>query len=636
RMVIARADGHTDPAYLAETIATERVTIAAFVPSMLAVFADAVPAESLASVRTFLVGGEAFGPEVAAAVRRIVPRIELHNLYGPTEFTVCATAHGVTEADRGSMPMGTPVWNARAYVLDNRLHPVPPGVAGELYLAGAQLARGYRSRPGLTAERFVPDPYGDGRRLYRTGDLVRWRHTGELEYLGRTDFQVKLRGLRIELGEIEAVLAEHPSVARAIAVVHSTGAVDHLVGYLVPAAGATVDTAAVMAHAATELPDYMVPTTVMVLDTVPLTASGKLDRTRLPEPVLAVGEFREPSSWLEAEVARAFGAVLGMDRVGADDDFYALGGNSLKSVQVVSELRKELDYEVPISWMLSDPCPADLAKRIESGMRSGPTVDRSVGFDVLLPIRTGGARPPLFCIHPAVGLSWCYRTLDRYLSDGRPIYGIQAPQLSGEVPGPTSIEEMAERYFDEIRAVQPHGPYHLLGWSMGGAIAHAIAVEMRAAGEQVALLALLDAEVGGVDESTISAVTAGELISNLGPVMGVDFVRPDATAEEAAELIERHLGGSLGIDAARIERLTDAYNLAVRAAGVWRPAVLDSDMLYFTATRERRPDAAGHEGWAQVIRGQISTFDIDAGHLAMTEPGAIAQIARILNARLDR
>ncbi|MFE7800504.1 amino acid adenylation domain-containing protein [Nocardia sp. NPDC057440] len=637
RLVIARADGHTDPAYLAETIAAQRVTITAFVPSMLAVLADAAPAESLESVRTLLVGGEAFGPEVVAAVRRIVPGVELHNLYGPTEFTVCATAHRVTEADSGSMPMGTPVWNARAYVLDNRLHPVPPGVAGELYLAGTQLARGYQSRPGLTAERFVPDPYGDGRRLYRTGDLVRWRQTGELEYLGRTDFQVKLRGLRIELGEIEAVLAEHPSIARAIAVVRSTGAVDHLVGYLVPAAGATVDTAAVSAHAAAKLPDYMVPTTVMVLDTVPLTASGKLDRTRLPEPVLAVGEFRQPSSWLEGEVARAFGVVLGVDRVGADDDFYALGGNSLKSVQVVSELRKGLDYEVPISWMVSDPCPADLAKRIESRMRSGAAIDRTdVGFDTLLPIRTGGERPPLFCIHPALGLSWCYRVLDRYLSDGRPIYGIQAPQIGGEVPGPISIEEMAERYFDEIRAVQPHGPYHLLGWSLGGVIAHAIAVEMRAAGEQVALLALLDAEVDGVDESTLRAVTAGELISNLGPVMGVDFVSPDATAEEAADLIERHLGGSLGIDAARIERLTDAYNLAIRAASAWRPAVLDSDMLYFTAARERRSDAAGHEGWARVVRGQMSIFDIDATHLAMTEPGAIAQIARILNARLDR
>ncbi|MRH87783.1 amino acid adenylation domain-containing protein [Nocardia sp. SYP-A9097] len=637
RLVIARADGHTDPAYLAETIAAHRVTIISFVPSMLAAFADVVPAQSLESIRALLVAGEAFGSDVVAAVRRIAPEVELHNLYGPTEFTVHATAHRVTDADGGSMPMGTPVWNARAYVLDNRLHPVPPGVAGELYLAGAQLARGYQSRPGLTAERFVPDPFGDGRRLYRTGDVARWRHTGELEYLGRTDFQVKLRGLRIELGEIEAVLAEHPGIARAIAAVRSTGPLNRLVAYLVPAAGATVDTAAVLAYAATKLPGYMVPTTAMVLDTVPLTVSGKLDRTRLPEPVLAVRELREPSSWLEGEVVRAFEAVLGVDRVGVDDDFYALGGNSLKSVQVVSELRKELDYEIPISWMLSDPCPADLAKRIESGMRSGVTVEATdVGFDVLLPIRTAGERPPLFCIHPALGLSWCYRTLDRYLSDDRPIYGLQAPQIGGELPGPTSIEEMAERYFDEIRAVQPHGPYHLLGWSLGGVIAHTIAVEMRAAGEQVALLALLDAEVDGVDESMPAAVTVGELISNLGPVMGVDFVSSDSTAEEAADLIERHLGGSLGIDAARIERLTDAYNLAIRAAGGWRPAVLDSDMLYFTATRERRSEAKGYEGWVPVVRGQISVFDIDATHLAMTEPGAVAQIARIINARLDR
>ncbi|MFC9662402.1 amino acid adenylation domain-containing protein [Nocardia sp. NPDC127606] len=637
RLVIAQAYGHTDPAYLAEIIAAQRVTFTALVPSMLAVLADMAPAESLESVRTLLVGGEAFGPDVVAAARRIAPGVELHNLYGPTECTVCATAHRVTEGENANMPIGSPVWNTRAYVLDDRLHPVPPGVAGELYLAGTQLARGYQARPGLTAERFVPDPYGDGRRLYRTGDLVRWRRNGELDYLGRTDFQVKLRGLRIELGEIEAVLAEHPSIARAIAVVRPIGVMEHLVGYLVPVAGATVDTAAVAAHAASKLPDYMVPATMMVLDTVAFQSSGKLDRLRLPEPVLAVAEFREPASWLEGEVARAFGTVLGVDRVGADDDFYALGGNSLKSVQVVSELRKELDYEVPISWMLSDPCPADLAKRIESRIRSGTDGDGAdAGFDALLPIRTGGERAPLFCIHPAVGLSWCYRTLDRYLADGRPIYGIQAPQISGEIPGPTSIEEMAARYFDEIRAVQPHGPYHLLGWSLGGAIAHAIAVEMRAAGEQVALLALLDAEVGGVDESTQRAVTAGELISNLGPVMGVDFVSPDATAEEAADLIERHLGGSLGIDAARIQRLTDAYNLAIRAAGAWHPAVLDSDMLYFTATRDRRSDAAGHEGWARVVRGQISTFDIDATHLDMTQPGAIAEIARILNARLDR
>src|SRR5690606_12314970 len=309
------------------------------------------------------------------------------------------------------------VWNVRAYVLDPRLRPVPPGVPGELYLAGAQVTRGYHARPGLTAERFVADPFGTGERLYRTGDLARWRRTGELEYLGRTDFQVKLRGLRIELGEIEAVLAEHPAVARAVAAVHGEGLAARLVGYLVPAAGAVVDVDAVLAHAATELPEYMVPGTVMVLDTVPLTASGKLDRKALPVPELGATEFREPATWLEGEVARAFEHVLGVERVGADDDFYALGGNSLRSVQVVSELKKELHYEVPVSWMLSDPRPAELAKRIESGMRSGveaPT-GPGLGFQVLLPIRSRGSLPPLFCVHPASGLSWCYRPLDEYL-----------------------------------------------------------------------------------------------------------------------------------------------------------------------------------------------------------------------------
>src|SRR5690606_24272526 len=225
-------------------------------------------------------------------------------------------------------------------------------------------------------------------------------------------------------------------------------------------------------------------------------------------------------------VARAFEHVLGVERVGADDDFYALGGNSLRSVQVVSELNKELHYEVPVSWMLSDPRPAELAKRIESGMRSGveaPT-GPGLGFQVLLPIRSRGSLPPLFCVHPASGLSWCYRPLDEYLVSDRPIYGLQAPQLAGELPGPTSIEELARRYYGEIKTVQPHGPYHLLGWSLGGQIAHAVAAQMREAGEQVALLALLDSEADGFDPSMVRTVTTGDLISNLGPVLGIDFI----------------------------------------------------------------------------------------------------------------
>ncbi|NKY51795.1 amino acid adenylation domain-containing protein [Nocardia vermiculata] len=633
RLVIARPGGHTDPSYLAETIATHKVTITSFVPSMLAVFAEAAPAQALTSLRTLLIGGEALGVDTVTAARRVLPEVEIHNLYGPTEFAVHVTAQEATEiAEGSSVPIGAPVWNARAYILDTRLRPVPPGVPGELYLAGTQIARGYQTRPALTAERFVPDPFGHGERLYRTGDRARRRRSGELEYLGRTDFQVKLRGLRIELGEIETVLAEGHGVARAIAAVHT----DRLVGYLVPEIGATLDTTAVLAHAGTRLPDYMVPHTLMVLDTMPLTASGKLDRRRLPEPPAAVAEFRAPSSRLEGAIAHAFEHVLDLAAVGADDNFYALGGNSLRSIQVISELKKELDLDIPVAWMLAAPSPADLAARIESGT---PPIDtdtgNTTGFDVLLPIRTAGDKPPLFCIHPASGLSWCYRPFDQYLAQDRPIYGLQAPQIGGEVPGPRTFTDIARRYFQEIRTVQAHGPYHLLGWSLGGQLAHAVAAEIRAAGEQVALLAILDAEADGIDAADVTTVTAGELVANLGPVLGIDFVNPDATAAQAAELISRELGDSFTIDAATIERMTDAYNLSISAASTWQPPTVDTDLLYFTAARNRRPDATGHHGWTALIDGSIVDFDIDAEHLAMTEPAAVARIADILDRLLD-
>ena len=637
RLVIARPDEHSDPRYLAETIAAEQVTVTSFVPSMLAVFADAAPPHLLGSLRTVLVGGEALGPDVVAATRAALPGVALHNLYGPTEFTVYATAHDVAESDTGAVPIGTPVWNARAYVLDSRLRPVPAGVTGELYLTGVPLARGYHGRPGLTAERFVPNPFAAGDRMYRTGDLVRRRHTGELKYLGRSDFQVKLRGLRIELGEIEAVFAEHRSVARAAVSLITTPTGDYLALYVVPSAGGTVDTEEIMAFASAVLPRYMLPATVMVLDAVPVTVSGKLDRARLPRPQLTLGAFREPSSRLEAEIAHVFESVIGVPRVGADDDFFALGGDSLKSVQVVSELKAELGIEIPVRWMLSSPTPADLAMRIESGVCDDDNASdgTALGLGVLLPIRTEGEQPPLFCIHPASGLAWCYHTLGQHISADRPIYGLQAPQISGESPGPRTIADIARRYFEEIRTVQPHGPYHLLGWSLGGVIAHAVAAEMRAAGQGVGLLAVLDAEADGIDASAVATITAGELVSNLGPVLGIDFVSVDATAEQAAQQISQFLGDRVTMDATTIHRLTEAYNLSIRAAAAWLPPVVDTDMVYFTAGRDRQADATGHHGWAPFITGRISNIEIDATHMTMTDKAAIVRIAEIVNRRLS-
>ncbi|WP_139277931.1 condensation domain-containing protein, partial [Rhodococcus marinonascens] len=280
--------------------------------------------------------------------------------------------HYETVAGDVVVPIGAPVWNTRTYVLDARLRPVPVGVAGELYMAGVQLARGYQGRADLTADRFVANPFAGatagedaGSRLYRTGDLVRWNRDGDLEYLGRTDFQVKLRGLRIELGEIESALTAQDTVAQAVVIVHESDLGQQLVGYVVPADGHTVNTEAVREAAGQSLPRYMVPDVLMVLDVLPLNSSGKLDRKALPAPEFTVRVFRAPTNPVEETVAGVFVEVLGVDRVGLDDDFFALGGNSLIATRVTARLGAALDARVPVRELFEASTVEALAVRLE-------------------------------------------------------------------------------------------------------------------------------------------------------------------------------------------------------------------------------------------------------------------------------
>ncbi|MET0317064.1 MAG: amino acid adenylation domain-containing protein, partial [Rhodococcus fascians] len=337
RLVIARPDGHRDPVYLAELMRGERVSVAHFVPSMLAVFAAEPTANGADALRWIFASGEALPPATARMIGSVLPAARLVNLYGPTEAAVDVTYHDVVDADVASVPIGRPVYNTRVHVLDDRLRSVPVGMVGELYLAGVQLARGYHSRPDLTADRFVADPADrHGGRLYRTGDLVRWTSNGELEYIGRSDFQVKLRGLRIELGEIESALLRADSVAQAVVLVVR----DQLVAYVVPTAGASVDVDAVVASAATTLPEYMVPVSVLVLDELPVGPSGKLDRRALPEHTFeSSAEFRGAETDVERVLSEVFADVLGLDAVGIDDSFFALGGDSIVSIQLVARSR---------------------------------------------------------------------------------------------------------------------------------------------------------------------------------------------------------------------------------------------------------------------------------------------------------
>ncbi|MFI8888635.1 amino acid adenylation domain-containing protein, partial [Streptomyces sp. NPDC053813] len=363
-LVMAAPQGHKDPAYLAGLIRTQGITTAHFVPSMLDVFLAEPTAAQCTALRRVICSGEALSAGLTERFRSTLGA-ELHNLYGPTEASIDVTAWPCL-TDTGVVPIGRPVWNTRTYVLDAALRPVPPGVAGELYLAGTQLALGYLDRPGLTAERFVADPYGAaGSRMYRTGDLARWTPEGVLEFLGRSDDQVKIRGFRIELGEIENALMGHPSVGAAVVVARQ----GRLAAYLVPPAGteAMPDTEAIRVHLGTSLPAYMVPAAFVTLPELPLTANGKLDRRALPEPDFArMVSGREPRTERERALCAAFADVLGLDTVGADDDFFRLGGHSLLVMRLVSRIRDRLGMEIAVRTVFDAPTPAGLAAHVDA------------------------------------------------------------------------------------------------------------------------------------------------------------------------------------------------------------------------------------------------------------------------------
>jgi nonribosomal peptide synthetase DhbF len=367
---------------LARTLDEVAVSHALIVPSVLAT----IPAGSVRGLDCLIVGGEAC-PE--RLVTQWSPGRRMVNAYGPTEVTIAATLSGPLS---GSVtpPIGRPVWNTRVFVLDEKLNPVPPGAAGELYVAGAGLARGYLNRPGLSAERFVACPWGvAGERMYRTGDLVRWTSdtSGELEYLGRSDDQVKVRGFRIELGEVESALAAQEGVAQAAATVREDKPGDkRLVGYVVPAPGAMLQPAALREACARMLPGYMVPAVIMVLDALPLSPAGKLDRRALPAPEYAAGGGRAPATDRERQLCEVFAQVLGLDQVGVEDSFFDLGGHSLLATRLVSRVRAVLGVELPIRAVFEHPTVAALADVLAGADTARPPLRQAASRPERLPL----------------------------------------------------------------------------------------------------------------------------------------------------------------------------------------------------------------------------------------------------------
>ncbi|QHE68025.1 non-ribosomal peptide synthetase [Rhodococcus sp. WAY2] len=613
---------------LAELLEAEHVTHAFFTPTIL----ETVSPEELPSVRVLAVAGERFAPELA---NRWTPGRFVFNGYGPTEATIQTTASEALSPDE-PVTVGGPGRGVDVVVLDPWLQPVPVGVVGELYAAGPGLARGYHRRPGMTAASFVAHPCGvPGSRMYRTGDLVRWTEIGRLEYIGRNDFQVKIRGQRVELGEIESVLARCDGVGRA-AVTTQAGAIDRLVGYVVPEGNASIDPAEVLRYAASHLAPYMVPAQLVVLDELPVGRTGKLDRRVLPAPTVSPRPFKAPATPLEHAVAEVFADVLGVERVGADDDFFALGGNSLVATRVASALRDRLGTDVALQWIFRNPTPEALARRIVDPSTPGAAVTDDV-LSVVVPLRSGGTRPAVFCVHPAGGLALGYAGLIQHLAPDRPVYGLQLPILSG---GATfdSMEELAHRYVVEMRAVQPRGPYHLLGWSLGGVIAHAIAVELRESGADVGTLAMMDSYLAEEGDFGDLEVDAEQWLHGLG----VDFEGSGDDDRSYREQLVEMLGRSFGRDPAfastLLGRISAGLENSKRISAEHRPRVFDGDVLFFAAAQstDDEGERPSPSVWQPVVTGVITVNEVECDHVRMTTPEAFAVIGPILERALGR
>jgi amino acid adenylation domain-containing protein len=570
-----------------------------------------------------IVSGEAVGAGLWGRIGRVDGVTSL-NGYGPTECTVYTTTAPVT----GDRPViGRPVRGAQLYVLDEWLRPVPTGVPGALYVAGPLVARGYWGRPGLTAERFVADPFQTGgRRMYRTGDLVRWTRHGTLDYLGRADDQVKIRGFRIELGEIAAVLAESPLVSQAAVVVKE----DRLVAYLVPANG-TADHDDLRRHATTKLPDHMIPSAFVTVDALPLNPNGKLDRKALPDPRYTASSsgVRAARTAREEALCCLFAEVLNLDSVGVDENFFALGGHSLLATRLASRIRTALGTDVPVRLLLQAPTVTGII----SSLAADPATQARI--DPVLPIRTSGEQPPLFCVHPVSGVAWCYSGLQRHLPAGLPIYGLQV-EASSESDWPGDLEELTASYADRMREVAPTGPYRLLGWSLGGGIAHAVACRLRREGERVEFLALLDAyptnhQLLDMDPAAMLDAIDLAILATMTQDLGLGTEIADDP--RSRRRMRQAVATGFGLPEQILADLPRASGNLMRLTQGDEHEVFDGDLVFIQAGRRPgEPDTS--ELWRPYVKGTIDHSTVDCGHFEMMRPGPAAEIGALLAARI--
>ncbi|HEX6506608.1 MAG TPA: amino acid adenylation domain-containing protein, partial [Chloroflexota bacterium] len=649
------------PRRLQDWLLAEGITIS-FLPTPLAESMLALPWPATTDLRTLLVGGDV----LHAAPQKTLPFRVINN-YGPSECTVVATSGAVTTAAVEERPpsIGRPIANMQVHLLDDQLQPVPIGVTGELYIGGAGVARGYLGRLELTEERFLPNPLSlqPGDHLYRTGDLARYRPNGEIEYVGRTDRQVKLRGYRIELGEIESALMRHEAVREAAAVVDEDGPGEkRLMAYIVsqgPPAPAAADLRSFLRR---QLPEYMVPAGIVSLQALPITTNGKVNRSALPAHVKegANREDGSPRTATEALLSSIWAEALGVSSVGIRDNFFDLGGDSLLSIELIERIRLRLRHELAISDLFRAPTVEELARLLEGA----PLLQA----EPLVPIQPLGALQPFYCVAPVLGTVFPYYKLAQLLGTDRPFYGLQPIGL--DAPGTSfTIESLAAHYLAAIRRAQPHGPYSIGGWSFGGIVAFEMARQLHSASEDVSSLVILDTPAPGIhararlnasvrflltmthglggyvkDYEYLAAVTSGRpvvrrLVARLSttPSAAPPF-RPLRSALQRvaiagvvppqSRLALYHLP--------TIREMARSFLMGAAAAVRYRPGVYEGSISLLSAEH----GSAGQErgatlGWDELANAKVRVYPVPGNHMTLLREPHIDTVAAALSSALE-
>ncbi|MFH7827066.1 enterobactin non-ribosomal peptide synthetase EntF [Kluyvera chengduensis] len=622
-LVMAEPEAHRDPLAMQRFFADYGITTTHFVPSMLAAFVASMTPEtvdSCCSLQRVFCSGEAL-PTALCREWEVLTHVPLHNLYGPTEAAVDVSGYpaygeALAAVSGNSVPIGFPVWNTGLRILGAMMRPVPFGVAGDLYLTGIQLAQGYLGRPDLTASRFIADPFAPGERMYRTGDVARWLDNGAVEYLGRSDDQLKIRGQRIELGEIDRVMQSLPDVEQAVThacVINQAAATGgdarQLVGYVVSISGLPLDTEALLAQLRQQLPPHMVPVVLLQLSELPLSANGKLDRKALPLPSLTQKTSgRAPQTATEVQVAAAFSQLLGCDIQDIDADFFALGGHSLLAMRLAATLSQQTARKVTPGQVMVSSTVGQLSALLDN---SDDEQAQRLGYEPLLPLRTGDG-PTLFCFHPASGFAWQFSVLSRYLTPCWSITGIQSPRPEGPMQTAATLDEVCEHHLATLLAQQPHGPYYLLGYSLGGTLAQGIAARLRQRGEAVAFLGLLDTWPPETQN------WAEKEANGLDPAVLAEIDR-----EREAFLAAQQGQGSSELFSAIEGNYADAVRLLTTA----HSATFDGKATLFVAekTRQADPQAA----WGPWV-GELEVYSQDCAHVDIITPAAFEAIGPVI------